>query len=75
MLCQTFLFLCHSTLAQYENLFFATHARMRGFRAQQLQEDENPSWERATPVLQVVRLHTPSPTLIAQEDIRGECRY
>ena len=48
---------------------------MRGFRAQQLQEDENPSWERATPVLQVVRLYTPSPTLIAQEDIRGECRY
>ena len=48
---------------------------MRGFRAQQLQEDENLSRERATPVLQVVRLHTPSPTLITQKDIRGECRY
>ena len=57
-----------------ENLSFAKHARMRGFRAQHPQADENQSWGHATPILQVVHLHTPAPGLIAKEDTQGECR-
>ena len=67
---------CVTQLWHYiENLSFAKHARMRGFRAQHPQADENQSWGHATSVLQVVHLHTPAPTLIAQEDTQGECRY
>jgi hypothetical protein len=40
---------------------------MRGFHDQHPQADANQSWARATPVLQVVRLHTLSPRGLPKE--------